>query len=82
MERIEINTQTGQKQVIELTQEEVATLQTIEVQRLSQVSYTTKRQAEYPPITDYIDGVVKGDQAQIDKYIANCQAVKAKYPKG
>lgn len=44
-------------------------------------SYIAKRQAEYPPITDYLDGVVKGDQAQIDKYIADCQAVKAKYPK-
>jgi hypothetical protein len=45
-------------------------------------AYKYKRQAEYPPITDYLDGVVKGDQAQIDKYIADCQAVKAKYPKG
>ena len=45
-------------------------------------AYKTKRQAEYPPFTDYLDGVVKGDQAQIDKYIADCQAVKAKYPKG
>ena len=44
--------------------------------------YKAKRAAEYPPITDYIDGVVKGDQAQIDKYIADCFAVKAKYPKG
>ena len=44
--------------------------------------YVAKRAAEYPPITDYIDGVVKGDQAQIDKYIADCLAVKAKYPKG
>jgi len=25
--------------------------------------------------------VVKGDQAQIDKYIADCLAVKDKYPK-
>lgn len=41
-----------------------------------------KRAREYPPITDYLDGIVKGDQAQIDKYIADCQAVKAKYPKG
>ena len=39
------------------------------------------RRNEYPPITDYLDGVVKGDQAQIDAYIAACQAVKAKYPK-
>jgi hypothetical protein len=45
-------------------------------------AYIAKRQAEYPPMTDYLDGVVKGDQAQIDKYIADCQAVKAKYPKG
>ena len=44
-------------------------------------AYKTQRAAEYPPITDYIDGVVKGDQAQIDAYIAACQAVKAKYPK-
>ena len=45
-------------------------------------AYIAKRAAEYPPITDYIDGVVKGDQAQIDKYIADCLAVKAKYSKG
>jgi len=44
-------------------------------------AYKRKRAAEYPPMTDYLDGVVKGDQAQIDKYIADCQAVKAKYPK-
>jgi len=45
-------------------------------------AYKSKRASEYPPITDYIDGVVKGDQVQIDKYIADCWAVKAKYPKG
>ena len=44
-------------------------------------AYKGKRQQEYPPITDYIDGVVKGDQTQIDAYIAACQAVKNKYPK-
>jgi hypothetical protein len=44
-------------------------------------AYIAKRAAEYPPMTDYLDGVVKGDQAQIDKYIADCNAVKAKYPK-
>ena len=45
-------------------------------------AYIEKRQREYPSFIDYLDGVVKGDQAQIDKYIADCQAVKAKYPKG
>ena len=43
--------------------------------------YQRKRVREYPPITDYLDGVVKGNQAQIDKYIADCLAVKEKYPK-
>jgi hypothetical protein len=45
-------------------------------------AYIVKRAAEYPPVTDWLDGMVKGDQAQIDKYIADCLAVKAKYPKG
>jgi hypothetical protein len=45
-------------------------------------AYKYKRVMEYPPMTDYLDGVVKGDQVQIDKYIADCQAIKAKYPKG
>ena len=44
--------------------------------------YAREREAEYPDIYDYIDGVVKSDQAQIDKYIADCQAVKDKYSKG
>jgi hypothetical protein len=59
---------------------------TAEVARLQAeydaAEYQRQRAAEYPPLTDYLDGVVKGDQAQIDAYIAACQAVKAKYPKG
>lgn len=43
--------------------------------------YQRRRAAEYPPMTDYLDGVVKNDQDQIDKYIADCLAIKAKYPK-
>mgnify|MGYP003147045174 CR=1 FL=1 len=45
------------------------------------LDYARKRQAEYPDIYDYIDGVVKDDQEQINKYIADCQAVKDKFPK-
>ena len=56
-----------------------------EVARLQSVheatEYQRQRASEYPPMADYLDGVVKGDQAQIDAYIAACQAVKAKYPK-
>lgn len=45
------------------------------------LEYQRKRAAEYPDFRDYLDGVVKGDQAQIDAYVAACLAVKAKYPK-
>jgi hypothetical protein len=45
-------------------------------------AYIAKRASEYPPMTDYLDAIVKNDQAQIDKYIADCLAIKAKYPKG
>jgi len=44
--------------------------------------YKRDRAKEYPPITDYIDGIVKGDNAQVQEYIDACLAVKAKYPKG
>jgi|APGre2960657373_1045057.scaffolds.fasta_scaffold67098_3 hypothetical protein len=60
-----------------LVEQEVVRLQEQE----ASVAYKKNRADEYPPITDYIDGVVKGDQTQIDAYIAACLAVKAKYPK-
>jgi hypothetical protein len=44
-------------------------------------AYIAKRAAEYPNPAEYLDGIVKGDQAQIDKYIADCLAVKARHPK-
>jgi hypothetical protein len=43
--------------------------------------YQRDRKNEYPPISDYIDGVVKGNQIQIDEYIQKCLDIKAKYPK-
>lgn len=45
------------------------------------LSYTDKRLMEYPPVTDYLDGLVKGDTEQMQTYIDACLAVKAKYPK-
>jgi hypothetical protein len=45
-------------------------------------AYIAKRAAEYPPMTDYLDAVVKGDTAEQQAYIDACLAVKAKYPKG
>ena len=49
--------------------------------KFEMLDYAEKRQAEYPSIYDYLDGIVKGDQEQVAKYIAACQAVKEKYPK-
>ena len=43
--------------------------------------YARSRIADYPSINDYIDGIVKGDTAQIQAYIDACLAVKTKYPK-
>jgi hypothetical protein len=57
----------------------------VEIERLQAeydaLEYQRLRAPEYPPMEDYLDGVVKGDQDQIDAYIAACQAVKDKYPK-
>jgi hypothetical protein len=50
-----------------------------EVERLNLVK--ANRANEYPDFKEYLDGIVKGDDAQIQKYINDCLAVKAKYPK-
>jgi len=43
--------------------------------------YKMQRMLEYPDMREYLDGVVKGDAAQMQAYIDKCNAVKAKYPK-
>tara|TARA_R100001463_G_scaffold125501_1_gene182969 strand:- start:7 stop:330 length:324 start_codon:yes stop_codon:yes gene_type:complete len=45
-------------------------------------AYRRARAKEYPDFREYLDGIVKGDEAQKQKYINDCLAVKAKYPKG
>jgi hypothetical protein len=50
-----------------------------EIERLNLVK--ANRANEYPDFKEYLDGIVKGDDAQIQKYINDCLAVKAKYPK-
>jgi hypothetical protein len=49
---------------------------------INATAYIAKRQSEYPAFTDYLDGIVKGDNAQVQAYIDACNAVKNKYPKG
>ena len=51
------------------------------LQQFDNNQYQRLRAAEYPPIEEYLDGIVKGDKAQIDSYIEQCLAVKQKYPK-
>jgi hypothetical protein len=83
--RIESNVQTGEQVIIELSAEDftqIAAQNAAWDAEQAAKTYAQKRAAEYPPMTDYLDGIVKGDQVQIAKYIADCQAVKAKYPKG
>jgi hypothetical protein len=63
---------------VQITDEEAATIRAANAPVLT---YAQKRAAEYPPMTDYLDGVVKGDTAQVDAYVAACLVVKAKYPK-
>jgi len=50
-----------------------------EIERLNQIK--ANRANEYPDFKEYLDGIVKGDDAQIQKYINDCLAVKVKYPK-
>jgi hypothetical protein len=43
--------------------------------------YKLQRKSEYPDLTEYLDGIVKGDQDQINAYISSCKEIKEKYPK-
>ena len=43
--------------------------------------YKELRAAEYPPMEDYLDAVVKGDTEAEEEYKRKCLDVKAKYPK-
>ena len=48
----------------------------------SELTFQELRAASYPPMADYLDGIVKGDTVQVAKYVSDCAAVKVKYPKG
>jgi len=43
--------------------------------------YVSQRVGLYPPIEDYLDAVVKNDLEAIEKYKADCLAIKIKHPK-
>ena len=53
----------------------------VEQTALAKTQYQRQRATEYPPMADYLDGIVKGNTEQMQTYIDACLAVKAKYPK-
>ena len=63
---------------VEITEEEAEALRP----KPLEPTYQQLRASAYPPMSDYLDGIVKGDVAQQQAYIDACLAVKAKYPKG
>jgi hypothetical protein len=68
--------------LVAITENEVNAIRQAEAQAvLDAMTYADKRRSEYPSFIDYLDGIVKGDQAQVQAYIDACLAVKAKYPK-
>jgi len=87
MHTITVNVTTGeflQTPLTDIELEKIAQTKLIEAAEnieLAKTQYQRDRLSEYPPIADYIDGIVKGDQAQIQEYIDACLAVKVKYPK-
>ena len=65
-----------------ITDEEANTIRAAKEQAaFNALTYAEKRAAEYPNFIDYVDGIVKGDQAQVQAYIDACLAIKTKYPK-
>lgn len=73
--RINFNALTGKQERIALSEEEKRALTP------PPYNYKQERAEHYPDFREYLDGVVKGDQEQIQAYVAACLAVKAKYPK-
>ena len=68
----------GQKKPTQAEVEaEVARLQ----KEWEDTEYQRLRAKEYPDVKEYLDGLVKGDTEQMQAYINQCLAVKAKYPK-
>ena len=85
MNKIICDVKTGTITKVPFTDQELADIEAVkaspEHQNWLATQYQRDRASEYPPATDYLDGIVKGDQAQVQAYINACLAVKAKYPK-
>lgn len=51
------------------------------VEKVKANLYVELREAEYPPIAEYLDAIVKCDVEAEEAYRSKCLTVKAKYPK-
>lgn len=54
-------------------------------EELEKTQYQRLRVREYPPLSDLADALywqAQGDSEPMARYVAACEAVKAKYPKG
>ena len=80
MKKAIVNAATGEVTIVDMTAEEQADVAAAAAAETA-VAYKAQRTAEYPPMADYVDGIVKGDTAQVQAYVDACLAVKAKYPK-
>lgn len=76
MYKIEVNHETGEQRRVPFTEEDL-----LAISNIAGPTYSELRAAEYPDFREYLDGIVKGDQTQVQAYIDACLAVKAKYPK-
>jgi hypothetical protein len=70
---------------VEIDEETVAA----EIERLlaehRSKNYQRQRSREYPPLQDFADAMYwhrKGNDSLLDAYVAACDLVKARYPKG
>jgi hypothetical protein len=82
----------GGKQTRSATLEDIepyVTLFNAESKRLADIestpppepTYQELRKAAYPPVSDYLDGIVKGSAEQVQEYVDACLAVKERFPK-
>ena len=63
---------------VQITDDEAAE---IAASKVIPPTYSELRRAAYPPVTDFLGSVVNGDPIARQKYIDDCLAVKAMYPK-
>ena len=79
MKKREINIQTGEEIIIDLTAEEVSAKEAREAEvQAEQNHYTAKRKKEYPSIADQLDDIYHNG---IDAWKATIKVTKDKYPK-